>query len=273
MSESPPRHPEANWEVPTYEVHEFSPRSRAHCVVIPVINEGARILRLLEAMRALQVHELADVIITDGGSVDGSMAPGGLQEGMVNTLLIKTGPGRLGSQLRCAYAFALERGYEGIVTIDGNGKDDPEAIPRFIEALEHGVAFVQASRFLPEGHSEHTPLLRELAIRLVHAPMLRLCSGFAWTDTTQGFRGYRRELLLDPRLAVFRHIFQNYELLFYLSYRAPRLGYRCQELPTTRRYPRKAAVPTKIVGIWANLKILSSLVKVCAGTYNPRPDL
>ena len=32
-------------------------------------------------------------------------------------------------------AFVLEEGYEGIVTIDGNDKDDPEAIPRFIDAL------------------------------------------------------------------------------------------------------------------------------------------
>jgi hypothetical protein len=33
--------------------------------------------------------------------------------------------------------------------IDGNDKDDPEAIPRFIEALKDGVDFVQASRFVP----------------------------------------------------------------------------------------------------------------------------
>lgn len=42
----------------------------------------------------------------------------------------------------------LDQGYEGIVTIDGNDKDDPVAIPQFIEALRQGFDFVQASRFI-----------------------------------------------------------------------------------------------------------------------------
>jgi dolichol-phosphate mannosyltransferase len=135
-----------------------------------------------------------------------------------------------------------------IISIDGNDKDDPEAIPRFISALSDGVDFAQASRFIAGGVAENTPISRGLAIRLVHAPMLSLFSGFRWTDTTQGFRAYSRKMLLDPRIAPFRDVFQTYELLAYLSYRVPRLGYRCLEIPTIRRYP-KGEVPTKISGI------------------------
>ena len=43
--------------------------------------------------------------------------------------------------------FALDQGYKGIVTIDGNDKDDPEAIPRFIEALEGGIDFCPSIAF------------------------------------------------------------------------------------------------------------------------------
>ena len=192
-----------------------------------------------------------------------------LQQKNVRGLLLKTGSGKLSAQLRCAYAFALDQEYEGIITIDGNDKDDPEAIPRFIDALKQGVDFVQASRFLAGGIAENTPKSRDFAIRFIHAPMLSLFSGFRWTDTTQGFRAYSRKMLIDRKIAPFRDIFMTYELLAYLSYRAPKLGYRCLELPTIRRYP-KGEVPTKISSVNGNLSVLFVLFLACFGSYNPK---
>ena len=218
-------------------------------------------------MAALKIDVLADNIIVDGGSTDGSLERDALQQQGVRGLLVKTGPGKLSAQLRCVYAFALDQGYQGIVTIDGNDKDDPAAIPAFIEALKDGVDFVQASRFIAGGIAVNTPKSRDFAIRLVHAPLLSFTSGFKWTDTTQGFRAYSRKLLLDPDIAPFRDVFMKYELLAYLSYRAPRLGLRCVELPTVRRYP-KGEVPTKISSIRGNLSVLQVLLKACAGKYN-----
>jgi dolichol-phosphate mannosyltransferase len=260
----------AEWEVPAHHIQTWRPRRHRRCVVIPVINEGARIANLLFRMDALGVADFADVVIVDGGSTDGSLDPGLLSSKRVRALIVKTGPGRLGAQLRCAYAHALEEGYSEIVTIDGNDKDDPEAISRIFAALEGGADFVQASRFLAGGVEENTPMVRSLAIRLVHAPMLSLFSGFRWTDTTQGFRGYRARMLLDPRLAIFRDVFSRYELLAYLSYRAPRLGYRCLEIPSARRYPAGGKVPTNIAGLRANLSLLRTLVYACLGRYDPR---
>ncbi|QEU04106.1 glycosyltransferase family 2 protein [Pseudomonas oryzihabitans] len=259
----------ALWQVPSYSTTFWNGRSRPHCVVIPVINEGERILNLLRRMAAVRIADIADVIIVDGGSTDGSLEPQRLQELGVRGLLVKTAPGKLSAQLRCAYAFVLDEGYTGIVTIDGNDKDDPDAIPRFIEAIEQGYDFVQASRFLAGGVAENTPKSRDFAIRFIHAPMLSLASGFHWTDTTQGFRAYSRAMLLDPRVAPFRDEFTTYELLAYLSYRVPKLGYRCVELPTVRRYP-KGEVPTKISSVRGNLSVLQVLMKACAGHYNPR---
>jgi len=258
------------WQVPAYRVLFFDGRQRDAVVVIPVVNEGERIGRLLERMRELGIAGIADIVIVDGGSTDGSLGEEKLRELGVRGLLLKTGPGRLSAQLRCAYAFALERGYEHIVTIDGNDKDDPEAIPRFIERLRQGADFVQASRFLPGGAGENTPLSRNLAIRLVHAPLLSIASGFRWTDTTQGFRGYSRRMLADPRMAVFRDELGRYELLAYMNYRAPRLGFACVELPTIRRYPADGRIPTKISSVRGNLEVLRTLLKVCAGRLDPR---
>lgn len=258
----------ATWQVPAFETRLWLGRRHPWCVVIPVINEGARIGNLLARMAALDIAGIADIIIVDGGSTDGSLALDALQKHGVRGLLLKTGPGKLSAQLRCAYAFALDEGYEGIVTIDGNDKDDPEAIPRFIDALRQGIDFVQASRFVPGGVAENTPASRDFAIRFIHAPMLSLFSGFRWTDTTQGFRAYSGRMLLDRGMAPFRDVFATYELLAYLSYRAPRLGYRCVELPTVRRYP-KGEIPTKISSIRGNLAVLKILFRACLGHYNP----
>lgn len=259
----------SDWQVPSFEISLWTEKKHTSCVLIPVINEGGRIISLLSRMHALKIDEVADIIIVDGGTTDGSLKIERLVQLGVSGLLVKTGAGKLSAQLRCGYAFLLDKGYDNIVTIDGNDKDDPEAIPRFITALEGGADFVQASRFLRGGVAENTPKSRDLAIRFIHAPILSLFSGFRWTDTTQGFRGYSRAMLLDPRVSLFRDVFLQYELLAYLSYRAPKLGFKCIELPTVRRYP-KGEVPTKIAGMSGNIKLVKVLFLACFGYYNPK---
>lgn len=256
------------WQVPAMKTLLWLGRRHPWCVVIPVINEGQRIKNLLKKMEIQKISEIADIIIVDGGSKDGSLNVDDLKEVGVSGLIEKTAPGKLSAQLRCAYAFALDQGYEGIVTIDGNDKDDPEAIPRFISALQEGVDFVQASRFISGGIAENTPKSRDFAIRFIHAPCLSLASGFKWTDTTQGFRAYSRKMLVDPDVSIFRDIFSKYELLAYLSYRAPKLGYKCVELPAIRKYPTNE-VPTKITALRGNFDVLKTLFSACLKQYNP----
>lgn len=254
--------------VPDYEVIFSYGRKCKYCVVIPVINEGERIGNLLARMNEIGLSDIADIIIIDGGSFDGSLDSTKLQSLKVNSLLLKLGQGRLSAQLLCAYDFALEAGYTGIVTIDGNDKDDPVGVPKMIRHLETGVDFVQGSRFVADGYAENTPFLRDIAIRFIHAPLLSVFSRHRWTDTTQGFRGYSARLLLDPRVKIFRNCFISYELLAYLSYRAPRLGFRCVEIGTIRRYP-VGKVPTKISAVKGNIEVLWILLRACFGAYNP----
>lgn len=259
---------EAAWEVPQHEIHEFAPRQTRYCVCIPVINEGERIRTQLADMR--QFAGLVDILILDGGSTDGSLESTYLERQGIRTLLVKRGPGRLSAQLRMGYAYALLQGYEGIVTIDGNNKDGVEGIPRFLEALQEGVDVAQGSRFLPGGRAINTPLMRLLAIRLLHAPLVSLAAGFRYSDTTNGFRAYSRRFLLDPRVQPFRAAFDTYELLAYLLARGPRLGYRTAEVPVTRRYPAAGPIPTKI-SQRGNLALIGILVRLLLRRYDPGP--
>jgi dolichol-phosphate mannosyltransferase len=258
------------WTVPTMTVADFAPKRTRYALVIPVINEGERIRRQLKDIWARgYAGKICDVLIADGGSTDRSLDHDFLRAVNVRTLIVKTGPGKLSAQLRCAYAYALDEGYDGIITIDGNGKDSVESIPLFVAALDDGVDYAQASRFVAGGQAINTPLTRLLAIRLLHAPLLSL-AGRRWlTDTTQGFRAYSARYLLDDRVQPFRDIFMCYELLAYLTVRAGQLGLRVQEIPTTRRYPASGPIPTKIGGPKGHRDLIDVLWKTLKGEFRP----
>jgi dolichol-phosphate mannosyltransferase len=253
--------------VPDYSIVSLRPRAHKYALVIPVLNEDGRITAQLERLQASDPP--ADVIIADGGSTDGSVDPSALAVRGVSVLLTKLGPGKLSAQLRMGFHFCLEAGYEGIITMDGNGKDGVEGVVRIAGALDLGYAFVQGSRFVPGGHAENTPLERYLAIRLVHAPLTSLGARRRYTDTTNGFRGHSRRLLSDPLVAPLRDVFDTYEILAYLPIRAARLGYRVTEVPVDRSYPDDEPKPTKINGLGAHSELIRILVRAAWGAYDP----
>jgi len=258
------------WQVPDFKVTAFAARATRYAVLIPVINEGEHIRAQLRRMYALGLTRSVDTIVVDGGSTDGSLVEEFLRSVGLRAIITKLGAGKLSAQLRCGYAWALLDGYQGIITIDGNGKDGVETIPDFVTALDDGYAYVQASRFIPGGREENTPLLRLLAIRLLHAPVLSLAAGKWFTDTTQGYRAYSSAYLLHPEVQPFRDVFRDYELLAYLTVRASQLGFKVKELPTLRAYPKGERIPTKINSFTALLDLLFVLFRVLFGSYHPK---
>lgn len=270
MSRVPEVAPRSARSVPEFDVVEFGPRRSRYCVVAFVINEGDKIRHQLAEMAGL--NDRFDLIVADGGSTDGSLDADSLRGWHVRALLTKRGPGRLSAQMRMAFSYALDQGYEGVITIDGNGKDDPTPIPEFARLLDQGVDHVQGSRFVPGGRAINTPVSRWLAVRLLHAPLISLAAGERHTDTTNGFRAYSRRLLSDETIAPFREVFMTYELHYHLAIESSRDSrFRTAETPVTRSYPAKGKVPTKISPIRGNAGILRLLVRAALRTYRVRP--
>ncbi len=119
--------------VPKFECTKYAEKSKDYAVLIPIINEGDRIIKELKRAYKYKVADYADIIICDGGSTDGSTEESMLKRVKVNTLLVKQDEGKQGAQLRMGIWWALERGYKGIITIDGNNKDSIEDVPLFID--------------------------------------------------------------------------------------------------------------------------------------------
>ncbi len=255
--------------VPKFACTEFENRRNDYALLIPVINEGQRIRAELERARDAGVPNTADIIICDGDSTDGSTDTAALRDLGVNTLLVKKDAGKQGAQLRMGIWWALQRGYKGIITVDGNNKDSIEDVPRFAAKLEEGYDFVQGSRYVKGGRGINTPFLRAAALRLIHAPVISLTAGHKFTDTTNAYRAYSAAYLTDPRVLPLRDIFVTYELLAYLSVRASRLGMKVCEIPVTRAYPAGGKVPTKISFFRGNWELIKILLKNLRGDYNP----
>jgi len=255
--------------VPRFECTRYGEKKNDYIVLIPIINEGERIITELKRAKEHNISGFADIVICDGGSTDGSTEDEILKSLDVNALLVKKDEGKQGAQLRMGIWWALENGYKGIITIDGNNKDSIDDIPSFIAKLEEGFDLIQGSRFVKGGHAENTPFVRWLAVRLLHAPVISLTAHQKFTDTTNAYRGYSRRYLEDERVQPLRDIFMTYELLAYLSVRATQIGMKACEIPVSRVYPAKEKTPTKISFFKGNGNLLKILFRNARGRYNP----
>ena len=80
--------------------NEFDSKKTKYCVLIPVINEGSRIRKELERAYQYSINTIADIIICDGGSTDGSVNGQRVKKLRVNTVSVKQDVGKQGAQLR-----------------------------------------------------------------------------------------------------------------------------------------------------------------------------
>jgi len=251
-----------NDEIPSYDILSFKEKQNRYAALVCTFNEG---LRFRNQIRKMIPHAAGcfDVIIADGPSTDGSTDPEYLAQAGVSAIILPaTGLG-LSSAIRAALHFCLERGYEGIVMVDGHDKDDTSALGEFARNLDHGFDYVQASRFMPGGRAINTPLSRIVLIRLIHAPFFSLICCRRFTDTTNGFRAFSRRFIADDKVALFRDVFDQYELPYYMAWSACHYGFKVKEIPATRAYPEGNVIPTKIRsfrGYWKMLKPMLMLL-------------
>lgn len=153
----------------------------------------------------------------------------------------------IGASIKRCVERARRDGYDVLVVMAGNGKDDPAEVPRLVGAItEGGADYVQGSRFLPGGSSPNLPFFRLVTIKVLSflftVWMRKRC-----TDLTNGFRAYRVGMLDDQRIDISQDWLDGYEYEYYVHWKAYELGYAVTEVPVTKRYPEEKAVEyTKI---------------------------
>lgn len=210
-------------------------------VLVPMLDEDVKIQRVVERVQAAGVE---DILVVDDGSRDGSSAA--LEELGVRVLRHPRTRG-VGRALATGLADLQERGFDVVVIMAGNDKDDPREIPRLLAPIADDRAdFVQGSRWMEGGGvGGDMPGYRHWATR-VHPLIFSLAVGRRLTESTNGFRAFRLSLLEDPRVDLNQPWLDRYELEPYLLFKAIRLGCRHLEVPCTKTYPPRDEGITKM---------------------------
>jgi dolichol-phosphate mannosyltransferase len=192
----------------------------------------------------LLAPKLKDGLVDKWLPVDDASTDGGatlLHERGVETLRQDRRRG-IGAAIRRVIRYGRENGYDLIVVLAGNNKDDPAEIPRLLAPiLEDRADYVQGSRFLSGGSSPHLPAFRRAAIQVLSV-LFRIYARRTCTDLTNGFRAYRLSLFDDPRIDVEQDWLDDYELEYYVHWKVYTLGYRVVEVPVTKTYPSERGV-------------------------------
>ncbi len=222
--------------------------------IAPVLNEEVKIG---EVVRRTPCPLVDCVLVVDDGSTDRSVEVARSLGARVHSMGRVAG---VGAAIRAGYRIAVEEGFDVAVVMAGNNKDSPEEIPILLDPIIEGRAdFVQGSRFLKRDRNfGPMPLYRRVATR-IHPLLFSWVAGQRVTESTNGFRAIRRQVLADPRLDLDQEWLDEYELEPYLYIRTIRLNYRTAEVPVTKIYPPRSLGQTKmkpITGWWSMLRPL-----------------
>lgn len=190
-------------------------------IIIPAHNEAKNISGLVKAV----VERGYDVLVIDDGSVDDTAALAKAHGARVLSTYKKSGKG---TALQMGFKEALARGYEAVVTMDGDGQHAPADIANFIEAYQKAHAdIINGDRM---GNPVGMPLIRRMTNRFMSWLISCVCRQRI-ADTQCGFRFITTRALsaLELRSA-------NFEIETELLIKAGKKGFRIASVPIQTIY-------------------------------------
>ncbi len=143
-----------------------------------------------------------------------------------------------GTALKLGYAIAAERGARYVVTLDADGQNDPAELESILQPVVDGEAdVVIASRRL--GVDQTTDRVRRAGVKF-YAGAINTVTGQRLTDSSNGYRAFRVEVLWDILPRLVQDQYQTAEVII----TAARRGWRITERPTVWR-PRASGTSKK----------------------------
>jgi dolichol-phosphate mannosyltransferase len=223
-------------------------------------NEADNIAALVEAVFGALPR--CQVLVVDDNSPDGTGKILDELAGREPRLQVIHRPGKsgLGSAHKLAFKYAVDQGFDVLVTMDADFSHDPAALPEMMRQLE-GAEFVIGSRYTAGGSSEQT-LSRVILSRGANG-LTRLLLGIPVREATTSYRGFRRSLL--ERLDVESIRSEGYsffvESIFQVSRCAQRNGHTAPMAEFPIRFADRRAGQTKISRkeIWKGMTTLARL--------------
>ncbi|MGE3804176.1 MAG: glycosyltransferase family 2 protein [Gemmataceae bacterium] len=156
-------------------------------LLIPILNE-------IDGLRAIVPHIdrrlFTDVLVVDGGSTDGSREYARAQGLRV---LEQRRPGLAWG----VYDAIVDLATDYVIEFSPDGNCPVECLPGLVEKLAAGYDLVVVSRYLPPARSEDDSPLTAFG-NWMFTKLIRGLGRWPITDALTIYRGFRRELILQP---------------------------------------------------------------------------
>jgi glycosyltransferase involved in cell wall biosynthesis len=158
-----------------------------------------------------------DVVVINDGSTDGTSEAARAAGAHVLEHEVNMGKG---AALKTGFEYAVVKGYDAVITMDGDGQHDPSAIPDFLDAVEKRDAdVIVGTRMHAVGDM---PRLRQWTNRTTS----RVVSFLARQKIPDSQSGYRLIKVKVLRDIVKSFVTTKYDTESELLIRAARRGYR-----------------------------------------------
>jgi len=194
-------------------------------VVIPCKDLESEIGEVVRGVLGLNLG--LDVVVVNDGSTDGTSAAAEAAGAHVLEHEVNLGKG---AALKTGFEYAVAKGYDAVVTMDGDGQHDPLAIPDFLDAVDRCDAdIIVGTRMHAVGEM---PKLRIWVNRTTS----RIVSFITRQDIPDSQSGYRLIKVRVLRDIVKSFVTTRYDTESELLIRAARRGYKTSDVAITSIY-------------------------------------
>ncbi len=232
---------------------------RGTLVVVPAYNEAPHIAQVVAGIRTCVPW--ADILVVDDASSDDTRQQALHAGAAVIALPINLGDG---GARHTGFKYALLKGYQLVVQMDGDDQHDPMDIERLLQPIVAGETDLAiGSRFVrPTGY--RAPMTRRLGMLLFNKISSRVI-GQAITDSTSGFRAMNHKVAAFYATDVFPSHYPDADVLI-MTHLA---GFRLKEVPVTmRQNPIGKTIHAGLRPVYYVYKmLLSILVTLLRGRY------
>lgn len=196
-------------------------------VIIPTYNERGNVVRMVDELE--KAVPGLHLLIIDDGSPDGTgqvIKDLQLSKKFLH-LIERQGKLGLGTAYLKGFGWALENGYEKVVTMDCDFSHDPMTVNDFVTSLETNDLVV-GSRYVGGIRIMNWPFHR-LLLSYGASIYTRFVTGIPFFDPTGGFNGYTKKALSSLKLDQVFSV--GYAFQIELKFKVWSLGLPCHELP------------------------------------------
>jgi len=210
--------------------------------LIPAWNEAARIAPIVRGTLAY-----LPVLVVDDGSTDDTAKVARAAGAAVVRHPQNQGKG---AALKTGFAWALEHGYDAVLTLDADGQHDPAEIPKFLEALKAGAGDL----IIGQRDFSRMPWPRWWSQPL-GSWMLSRALGVPIRDNQSGYRLLTRRLLERMRLTS-----TGFEMEVEMIAEAVRLGLPVAWVPIRTIYD--IGKPSNFHPLWDSMRFLQMVWRI-----------